>query len=270
MFYCLFFFISKSMTLKCFFSNLTCNLVGLDMFVLAVIMQFNCFSTGSANTDNRKVPSLPSNLSTYMQQKGDEPPLDRLPPPRRLHNIIQEIIAPLNLIPKEQIPLRELKILQIQLFHKRQPDNIERCENPTSARILLIRHRFPLDLHLMVEHVLDVFEPSPWQRHLERIISGAHVLRQHILAVRIERVPIQFQSVATQYYTHIHTERNKRRGYGCVPTEKNHCYSPVSMFFFPVYGWQGKSVLWLSRTVVCVCVCVSGWEPITEQARSGF
>lgn len=131
-----------------------------------------------------------------MQQKRNKSPLNRFIPLRRLNNIIQKIIASFDFVPKEQITLRKFKIINIQMFHKRQSDHIQRSKNPTSTRILLIRNRFPLNLDLMIEHILYLLDTFSHQCNIKRICTTAHILCKYILFIRIERITIGFNCFA--------------------------------------------------------------------------
>lgn len=57
-------------------------------------------------------------------------------------------MAALDLVPEEQIALRELELLQIVLLAERNANGIERREQPTTTAALLIRHRFALGFDL--------------------------------------------------------------------------------------------------------------------------
>lgn len=54
------------------------------------------------------------------QQERDQPAIDLLAPLCGLYNIIQKVIATLDLIPIEEERLRELKLIQIVVLHEGQ------------------------------------------------------------------------------------------------------------------------------------------------------
>lgn len=128
-------------------------------------------------------------MITYIQEKGNESALDGLVPPGRLDDIIEEIVASLDLVPEEEVPLRELEVVDVQLLHEGDPDDVEGGEDPAPARVLLVGDGLPLVLHLVVEHVLGLLEPPPRQRDLEGVVPRADVLREHVLRGRVERGP---------------------------------------------------------------------------------
>ena len=57
---------------------------------------------------------------------------------QRLQNAFQKVIRLLQLIIKQRIVLRQLKGLQIQVFHHLKPQAVERGEHPAAAALLLI------------------------------------------------------------------------------------------------------------------------------------
>lgn len=58
-------------------------------------------------------------------------------------------MASLDLVPEEQITLRELKLLQIVFLDEGNANGVERSEQPTATAALLVGHRFAFGFHLI-------------------------------------------------------------------------------------------------------------------------
>lgn len=125
-------------------------------------------------------------MFTYVQQKRHQSPGNLFALGGRLDDIVQEIVAALDLIPVEQVRLGELKFVQIVVLHERNADAVERRKDPATARVLLVGQRLALGLHFIGENVLGVFQGAARQRHLERVDARAHILCQHIFLAFVE------------------------------------------------------------------------------------
>lgn len=73
---------------------------------------------------------------------------------RRRDDLLQEPIALLQLIPEEQVSLRELKRIEPVLLHEGNPEHVGASKQPAAAALALVRDGPALKGDLDVEDVL--------------------------------------------------------------------------------------------------------------------
>ena len=77
-----------------------------------------------------------------LQEEGHEAtigPLARTPVGDLDHGV-EEVVAPLHLVPEEQVRLAELEIVNVVFLHEGNSDRVEGGEEPAASRSLLVRH----------------------------------------------------------------------------------------------------------------------------------
>lgn len=120
------------------------------------------------------------------QQKRDETAVDLLATLRRLHNIVQKVIAALDFVPIEEKCLREFELVQIVVLHEGQAYTIESRKQPAASGAALIGNRFAFGFHLVVEHMIGRFQCLAREAHIEWIHTRANVLGQKIFRFTVE------------------------------------------------------------------------------------
>lgn len=123
------------------------------------------------------------------EQEGHQSSVNLLAPLRSLHDVVEEVVAPLDLVPVEEEGLRELELVQVVVLHEGQADAVEGREQPATAGAALIGHRLALRLHLVVEHMVGRLQCLAGQTHIEGIHPGADVLGQQVLRLAVEVAP---------------------------------------------------------------------------------
>ena len=71
-----------------------------------------------------------------------------------LDDVLEEEIRLLELVPEEQVGLRQLEGLEVVALHQRDPEHVGRREEPASARRPLVRDRRAFEGDLYVEYLL--------------------------------------------------------------------------------------------------------------------
>lgn len=88
------------------------------------------------------------NIFTYAQQKRHQSTGRLFAPFGRLDDVIQKVMATLDLVPVEEVRLRKFKLLNVVRLHERNTNAIQRRKQPTASRTLLIRYRFAFRFNL--------------------------------------------------------------------------------------------------------------------------
>ena len=73
---------------------------------------------------------------------------------RLLHgveDVLQEVVRLLHFVPKEQVRLAELELLQLVLLHDSDSEHVRRGEEPASSGRALVRNRCAFERNLDVE-----------------------------------------------------------------------------------------------------------------------